>query len=465
MMQRPSFGGMEAYQATFIKQLTSEFVEGQAYGLVGPVGSGKSYAIAGAVSELVRHGRARRVLLCVPSALVEHWLFRLAELGLGAEALTAQTLRLIREQLAGDASRWPSGVFVVSPYGVLDLFENAVLRNVGWDLLIFDEVSVVRGRLRSHLRTLRMGGVRAAMLLSTHATGVAASLLGAPVVEYDWSSVVREMRAIRGPSDGSVRVTRTFHREQAEVDVCAAAVDAARCLGRERGLLLVQLAASSVNSLEATLLRWTAGQGLDVDERVQVGGADCHVKLEELLDRVERLDVDSRLDCLQELLEELFTGGTRHVVVFTSYRTTAEYLAAAVERMGVRDWVIHGGMADDERSASMNAFREDGGMLVSSIAVPLDLVGAVIHYDLPMSPSRLSLLEEELQRGFARDRCTVYLFRDDSAPMPNELLTYEMARQFDPLGEPMEHDAAGMADRIWALVSQDSMGRVHPGVP
>ena len=462
-MPRPRFGGMEDYQATFISQFTSEFAEGQTYGLVGPVGSGKSYAIAGAVSELVRHGRVRRVLLCVPSALVEHWLFRLAELGLGAEALTAQTLRLIREQLAGDATHWPIGVFVVSPHGVLELFDNEVLRNVGWDLLIFDDVRVVRGRLRSHLRALRTRGVRTAMLLSTHATGVAASLLGAAVVEYDWSSVVSELRANRGPSDGSVRVTRTYRREQAEVEVCAAAVDAARCLGRERGLMLAQLAASSANSLEAALLRWTPGQAPEVDEQAQVGGVDCRKKLEDLLDRVERLDVDSRLDCLQVLLQDLFTGGMRHVVVFTSYRTTGEYLAAAVERMGVRDWVIHGGMADDERSASIKAFREDGGMLVSSIAVPLDFVGAVIHYDLPMSPGRLSLLEEELQGGFARARCTVYLFRDEYSPMPNELVTYEMAWQFDPLAEPMEYDAAGIADRIWALVSQDSIGRELPG--
>ena len=61
------------YQRDFFSRFAVEFEQGSVHLLWGPVGSGKSFAMAGSISELAKARCVRRTLVLAPAALVEQW--------------------------------------------------------------------------------------------------------------------------------------------------------------------------------------------------------------------------------------------------------------------------------------------------------------------------------------------------------------------------------------------------------
>ena len=250
-------------------------------------------------------------------------------------------------------------------------------------------------------------------------------VLGKRAGLIDWNEAVAEFRSLQEDSACPPlrRTTRTYRRSDEEVTVATEVVDVARQLGQLRGMVLLQRAASSIGSLEDSLVRWVEEPAGDLK----------HIEaLEQLLQRVEQLHVDSRLECFKGLVGELAEAGTRHVVAFCQYRATLDYLAAAVERLDFTDIVLHGDMTCEGRLEAVSRFEAKGGLLittaVASEGASLNFVEAAIHYDLPMSPVAFAQREGRYQRYGSTLPCTVYFLEDETGALRLEDLLLSWAR-------------------------------------
>ncbi len=160
---------------------------------------------------------------------------------------------------------------------------------------------------------------------------------------------------------------------------------------------------------------------------------------------------DSRLECFNALVEELVGNGVGYVVVFCEYRTTQEYLAAAVERLDFPDYQLHGGMDAARRSEVLDTFITEGGLLITTSAsegVSLNFVEAVIHYDLPLSPAAFAQREGRYHRYGRRQPCTVYFLDDETRALPLEGLLLRMAQKVNLVSDDLDVDMDGLIRRV-----------------
>ena len=101
--------------------------------------------------------------------------------------------------------------------------------------------------------------------------------------------------------------------------------------------------------------------------------------------------VDSKVDCLVELIEgRVKTGGQRKVVVFAIFRKTLEYLRIRLRKQGYNSLVVHGGV--DNRDEVIGQFRKDPTihvLLASEVAgegLDLEFCSSIVNFDLPWNP-------------------------------------------------------------------------------
>ena len=88
-----------AYQAEFFHHFVAEVEPGSIHLLVAPVGTGKSFVMAGSISELARTGRLQRVLILAPAAWAPQWAYLLNDFGQDSVVIDGRTLRLLRERI------------------------------------------------------------------------------------------------------------------------------------------------------------------------------------------------------------------------------------------------------------------------------------------------------------------------------------------------------------------------------
>ncbi|MBR5174782.1 MAG: DEAD/DEAH box helicase [Bacteroidales bacterium] len=101
--------------------------------------------------------------------------------------------------------------------------------------------------------------------------------------------------------------------------------------------------------------------------------------------------VDSKVDCLVELIEgRVKTGGQRKVVVFAIFRKTLEYLRIRLRRQGYNCLIVHGGV--DNRDEVIGQFRKNPNihvLLASEVAgegLDLEFCSSIVNFDLPWNP-------------------------------------------------------------------------------
>ena len=428
------------YQQEFVRRFVAEVKPGSVHLLTGPVGTGKSFAMAGSISELAQARRVRRILVLAPAALTFQWVDQLESRGLDTVVIDGRMLRLLREQLGNTPDGWPEGVFSMS----IDLAKRPTVREfvsaVAWDLVVVDEAHALSGQRLQLVEALVEKERPPSLLLATCVWSEGIRAFAERAALIDWTEAVSEFRSRQkeGTDAQLVRVTRVYRRSDEEVAVAAGVVETARELGQLRGMVLLQRAASGVSSLENTLVRWVE----EPEENLE------HVEaMDELLKRVEQLRVDTRLECFNGLLEELVGAGTRHVVTFCQYRATLDYLVAAVERLDIADFGLHGGMSGEQRRETMSLFEAEGGLLITTAAgmgLSLSFVEAVIHYDLPMSPVAFAQREGAYDRYGRSLPCTIYFFEDETGALPLEDLLVRMVRKQDLLTGEMDIDVSSV---------------------
>lgn len=96
------------------------------------------------------------------------------------------------------------------------------------------------------------------------------------------------------------------------------------------------------------------------------------------------------------LVDPEFLGSDQKIVVFAYFRGTIEYLSRRLNRLGVTNITLHGGVSSqDERNAIIESFRDASGprILISSEVgsegINLQFARVVVNYDLPWNPMKV----------------------------------------------------------------------------
>jgi superfamily II DNA or RNA helicase len=429
------------YQADFFRRFIAEVGPGSAHLLVSPVGTGKSFAIAGTISELVRTGRSLRTLILAPAALVAQWAHRLGDLGRDPVVLDGRALRLLREGIGDAAGNWPEGVYAMS----IDLAKRADVQDLivgfSWNLVAVDDAHSLAGERLRLVERISSAKPPPAVLLITHARGPGIDTFASSARLLDWTEAVAAFFAGDAAGPQLAREVRTYRRSSEEIAVAERVLDAARQLEQMKAMVLVQRAASSVRSLEDSLVRWLESGEETADRDV----------LEPLLGAVEELRGDSKLDCFGQLVRGLLGSRIRHVVVFCEYRTTMEYIAAGVEGLGAAVYQFHGGLRSEQRSELFNVFTSQGGILITTSAsegVSLNFVEAVVHYDLPFSGVAFAAREGRYHRYGRRQPCTVYFLKDETDALPVEELLHRVVQKFGVVSAEIGDDVESLVHEM-----------------
>jgi hypothetical protein len=312
-----------------------------------------------------------------------------------------------------------------------------------WDLVIADEAHLLAGQRLLLVEGLA-GNNPAPALLLLSAFGLrnkAMPALSRKATVIDWRRAAAELCGLdEGVQDSSlVHVIRRYRRSPEEVRLVHHVIEYARQLGSDKGMDLLKFAASSTSNLENRLISWAETHNKEADD---------HGQIESLLLQLEQLRVDSRLDCFKFLVEELIERKVRHIVAMCEYRTTLDYLAAAVEKFDPPNFRLHSELTDEQRLNIISRFEAEGGLLIitgaASKGVSLCFVGAVIHYDLPVSPMAFYVRESRYNRYGRMQPCTVYFFEDESGAFPFEDLLLRMARKLDRVTNCTDIDMGGL---------------------
>jgi SNF2 family DNA or RNA helicase len=110
---------------------------------------------------------------------------------------------------------------------------------------------------------------------------------------------------------------------------------------------------------------------------------------QELARRARAIEASSKLAHLTELVE---TTGDK-VIVFTQFRGTLRHIAEGLSGRGIGISTFYGGMTDVEREESIQRFRDEAQVLVSTDAGGegrnLQFCRRVVNFDLPWNPMKL----------------------------------------------------------------------------
>jgi len=111
------------------------------------------------------------------------------------------------------------------------------------------------------------------------------------------------------------------------------------------------------------------------------------------LERLHRMSLAvDRHAKLEGLLEVLPRAGEK-AIVFTQFKSTMEFLSRRLQAAGYSTAVFHGGLSATEKEASIERFRSDRRILISTEAGGegrnLQFCRTVINYDLPWNPMKI----------------------------------------------------------------------------
>ncbi len=149
---------------------------------------------------------------------------------------------------------------------------------------------------------------------------------------------------------------------------------------------------------------------------------ELYQKLEALLDSIEEIETDSKLDSLLSYLRSsLASKGSPYLCIWTSFRNTAEYLMSSLEDLNIAAYVLTGSLNMDERRTRLNLFRDGGGILISTDAmlegVALQFVDEALNYDVPVNQIKLEQRWSRFLRIGRKTEFRMVFMRDRSGAL------------------------------------------------
>lgn len=379
--------------------------------VIGPPGTGKTYAVSVAVSELLAHVREARVLILAPAALCAAHVAMLADRLQDAAPVVRVTggSDLSIQEQAGDGG-WQPGVYVIS----IDLAKRedfaASLTGSAWDLVVVDEAhGVTKTRADLVVRLAADERVRSLVLLSV-----------LPLKDkrlINCLSVVRWTRTNTRPSS-RVQTVISYERAAAEQELYFRLMD---FLDTHANNLVVRDVIerawrSSIIALEQVILRarstlqvsdrgphrlerWPLTDPLVLSEQTMpeqladaptawLDTAAAAAGMDGLLRHISALGIDSKLEAMLTAIDHRRVVGAYMPCVVTAMRESAAYIAQALESRQQASNLVDG----QSLIAPGKEVGADGAVVV---ATDLGLKGlelstdAMLNYDLPRSRLRI----------------------------------------------------------------------------
>ena len=390
-----------SYQAQFIEEFLAP-LSPKHHWLSAPAGSGLAQCAVGIIAALKTAKPEARVLLLTPRMLVLQW-FRRLDAAVDSSLLLEGNRRNLR-QLGGSARQsdftWPAGHVVIMESWFAERFpdlEDSVFKTP-WDLVIWDgfHLSTVGANTQRINLLERFGGTPNIdrMLLLSHNLRPGQDALDLPWLKkttWDRSSLDSEERAMRRfewhespvlyrrsePETELERALSGFVERWRAGSTGISPVE--RLLGAwESSPLALQEYLQRLRPSKASLVLRQSTQTEEEDDsdepedtpqrRESSDAGRRAAEAAELLDLVDGLTVDSKLEALQRYLEAEKDKGDSHVVVECRFGATARYLRAALGEIGLRIHIATAEMPSQEILATLSEFENSGGILITTSA-------------------------------------------------------------------------------------------------
>ena len=402
--------------------------------LADEVGLGKTVEALMVLREYQLRGMVQRALILAPPGLTRHWRGEL-ESKAGIEARSTDDARFRRDSQA--FWREP-GVVIASLALARSARHAAMVQGEQWDLVVVDEAHHLKNR--ATLAHRLVNGLRSRFLLLLTATPIETDLeeifnLVTLLAPGQLTTPAAFRRQFVDPKDptrpkhverlrrllGEVMVRNTRAQsglalpprfvETITVEPMpeerAAYAEVVELLREQAHAGQVRLAAaallleagSSPPAVLATLEKIAANQGHAAALREGAG---------RIAARIRAVSRCRKLEALLGILELQPDA----VLVFTRYRRTAEYIAAATRAVGLATESFHGGMSSADRHAAVERFRAGARVLVATDVGAegqnLQFCQTLVNFDLPWNPAQIEQRIGRLHRMGQTGEVRVY---------------------------------------------------------
>ena len=177
---------------------------------------------------------------------------------------------------------------------------------------------------------------------------------------------------------------------------------------------------------------------------------------------LETVPIDSKLAKLKEIVEEIFRSDPNEkVIIFIQFKETLYYVKNNLLRMGFRVNEFHGDLDLNQKNQSVNEFKEQGQILLSTEiggeGRNFQFCHIIINYDLPWNPMKLEQRIGRLDRiGQTKDVIIYNFFIEDSIEaqileaISNRIILFEESvGALEPILEKVENNITNLvlADR------------------
>jgi len=435
--------GLLPFQMKFVESFIAEDLPFRQF--VSPVGTGKTRMAAALITYAIEALHYKRILVMSSRTVLLHqWRSVLISM-LSPESQAASPIIVDRNKylnlelgVSPGESPWPaSGIILMSiDFAKRDDIASSIM-SVVWDLVIFDESHLLRGKRRTLLDLLvKSGTARRILLLASSLSG----LQGVVTSQYKYTDIIDWNQRPLFPSIRKKLVTIYYGRTDHELVFWGGLREFVHRLetlgpfGKLQRAIVIRNASSSIFTIERTLRRlrdaWNPvrnsiahrdaviyedmlqkvpqefvtitdlfGDIVDTDDKLtDVGESrfrinlrpdqflDLYNNLESLLDQIEDIGTDSKLEALISYLHKSNTGSS-HICILTSFIGTLHYLGSGLQEISKPLYVMSSASQLTERQTVLNAFRGDGGILIMTdaalVGVSLEFVHKCVNYDLP----------------------------------------------------------------------------------
>jgi len=471
--------GLLPFQVKFAQSfLESEHLPFQE--LVLPPGTGKTRMAVALITYEMKLSTHKRILVLAQTAILNQWKSELISMLL-SEGQTITPLIVDRKMylelessVSPGESPWPTtGIVLMSiDFAKRDDIAPSIM-SVDWDFVIFDDSHLLRGKRRVFFNLLQKSGVvRRALLLTnspSHLRGIVSS-------QVKYSDIVDWNERSLFPSFKKQLISVRYNRTDLERSFLNKLHEFVRSLsnmqsfGKLYEVIIIRNATSSMYAIDGMLRRlrdaWNPvrnrmAHGVisateDTFQKVQkklitvadlLGDSDdvsadinqiragmtmqpdqflyLFNNLESLLDQIEGIRTDSKLDALLGYLQkDCKIIDKTHICIWTSFRSTAQYLISNLQDLKKPLYLMTGVLEPTERQSVVRSFREKGGVLITTDAslsgITLEFVNKCINYDLPPNPQ---VFEQRWGRFLRLGRNTDFemvILRDESNSLPWE---------------------------------------------
>jgi hypothetical protein len=411
------------------------------------------------VCRLVKDQRAKRVLVITFHSAVREALAR--RLSDWTEMVPVKTITKprFREFEAGvkvGASPWGRPVIAVMTARTATRRDvQSSLFTVEWDTVVIEEAQDLSPEQLDLARRLVEAGSAARLLLVSEflrdTAGVA--LTPAPALTR-WPSGLTDLSGTPLVPDRQKEIV-AYQRDPAEVDFLHLLREAYADTKQSKSIQ--RLASSSLYAIEHSLRRQrnrlahgAPSAAIWAEEQEEKLGGESEMeeldesslfappagdrssvganlpRIEWLIDQIETIPTDQKLDALKGLIDAIEEQGAKNVCVLSCFASTVSYLHSSLAGLydGRNIYQATSSARFDARAKTVRRFNQSGGTIVLSSAtvVGLDLesVDVAISYDLPRSARQMARRWALLARSSSSETSVMYAFKDTSGAIPLE---------------------------------------------